>query len=246
MPYMTWNVWHRSDGARNWMDKTMFGGVPFTNIFYDGMRSVFYDENGKQGLLPQGAVYKASVDIVNNRNKGKRWGFTEKDQQTMLRDGIYKYNSSDWLGDGRLLVEGPDKGDSGYAKTVVNSSTIKLNFYNIINLANSSGADFTGLHVPKTATGAHELAFFTAGVMLHEMMHDHGFTHPNQNPPDHSAGSNYGCSLPYVAYLSVLFAAKTVLLNFDLPPQIIHPNIPGATPNSAAVMMDKMSTVDVD
>lgn len=246
MPYMTWNVWHRSEGARNWMDKTSFGGMSFTNIFYDGMRSVFFDENNKPGLLPQGAVYKASVDIVNNRNKGKRWGFSEKDQQTMLRDGVYKYNSSSWLGDARLLIEGPDSGDKGYAKTQMNSSDVKLNFYNIINSAKGSTNDFGGLSLPQNAAGAHELAFFTAGVLLHEVMHDHGFKHPEQNPPDHTAGSDYACSLPYVAYLSVLYAAKTVLPHYNLPAFIVKPTTPGVPFQNAAADMDKLAEVGVD
>lgn len=247
MPYMTWNVWYRSEGCRNWMDKTPFGGVSFTNIFYDAMRSVFYDENNKPGLLPQGAVFAASQDIVNNRNKGKRFGFSLSDQQTMLRDGIFKYNSSNWFSDSRLRFEGPDKGDEkDYAKTQINGSTVDLNFYNIVNFATASSNDFHGLHIPQSSAGAHELAFFTGGVVLHEVMHDHGFKHPETDHPDHTPGSDYACSLPYVAYLSVLFAARSVLPKFDLPTQLWHQPLTAAVNGLPTTVVDQLALVTVD
>ncbi len=72
MASLTWNRWHRTKGCREWMDKTPFAGVPFTEIFYDGMRMLFADEKNRPGLLYQGLVwpehvaFRSALDAARN------------------------------------------------------------------------------------------------------------------------------------------------------------------------------------
>lgn len=127
MPYMTWNVWKRSDGCRTWMDKTTFAGTSFTSIFHDAMRLVFYDENQKPGLLYRGLIYAASQKAVVAN--GRRNGFSEHDQEIMLKAGIFKYNDSTWFGNDQLVFEGPnankvnDPANMGERRSMANTST---------------------------------------------------------------------------------------------------------------------------
>lgn len=209
MPYMTWNVWKRSQGCRDWMDKTTFAGTLFTNIFYDAMRIVFYDENNKPGLLPRGMVYAASQKVVVAN--GRRNGFTEHDQEVMLKAGIFKYNSSSWFGNDQLEFQGPEADKLHDAKNMaeapINGEYIYLHFYNLIQMANAGTGPFqdTG-PVPATADGRRMLSVATGAVVLHEVMHNHGFRHPAD--AIWTPGSDYASTLPHVAFRSVLDAAR--------------------------------------
>ena len=90
MPALAWNNWYRSEGCTKWMNRTRFAGVPFTDIFYQGMRMVFADEKGAPGMLYRGDVYNASKAVVIAN--GRFNGFGQADWQRMLLRGDFKYN----------------------------------------------------------------------------------------------------------------------------------------------------------
>lgn len=222
---LKWANWYRTEGCRHWMDKTKFAGVSFTNVMYEGMRSVFLDEKGNPGMLYTGEVYEQSKQIV--AENGRRYGFDEGDQIKYLRKGLFKFddNSDSILSpildlfQGRLRFQGPDKEDlekTKYAEADVGGDQVDVHFYNIISDAvNGQGSFSYKGALPQNANGVTQLAYFTAAVILHEIIHSHGFTHPVT--PDSTPGSDYASSLPHVAMLSVLRAAHARLGTSNLP-----------------------------
>lgn len=216
MARLTWDRWHRTKGCREWMDKTPFAGVPFTEIFYGGMRMLFLDEKNRPGLLYQGLVFPASIKVVA-ANGGKRYQFNEWDQVRFLLRGSFKYDDNDFLGPlwpgGTLEFSGPDSGEintpSLYAKGNMKKGQVRLHFYNIIKDAQNGLGAFKNAALPQNASGVRQLSAFTAAVVLHEMMHNHGFNHPAK--PDWTPGTDYASSLPHVAFRAVLDAAKANL-----------------------------------
>ena len=225
MAELTWNRWHRTKGCREWMDKTSFAGASFTEVFYDGMRMLFADEKNRPGLLYQGLVWPASEKVVA-ANGGKRYQFTVGDQLRFLRRGNFKYADNDFLGPlwpgGELEFSGPDKGELGvanlYAKGDMKKGQVRLHFYNIIKDAQTGSGAFQNGALTPNASGVQQLSAFTAAVMLHEIMHNHGFNHPEK--PDWTPGTDYASSLPHVAFRSALDAAKANL------PQLGNSSLP--------------------
>ena len=220
MAQLTWDRWHRTKGCREWMDKTLFAGASFTDIFYDGMRMVFADEKNRPGLLYQGLVFPASEKVVA-ANGNKRYQFSEGDQLRFLRRGNFKYDDNDFLGPlwpgGTLEFSGPDSGELNtpnlYAKGNMKKGQVRLHFYNIIKDAQTGAGAFKNGALPQNASGLKQLSAFTAAVVLHEIMHNHGFNHPQK--PDWTPGTDYACSLPHVAFRSALDAAKANMVEFN-------------------------------
>lgn len=196
MNQLTWDNWYRSEGCRKWMDKTMFAGTSFTNIFYQAMRLIFLDEKGNKGLLYNGNVFSSSQIVVSTN--GGRNGFNLSQQQLHLSSGLFHYNT---LEAGRLRFEGPDSDDltkTQYAETSGNA-IIDVHFYNIIKHAREGiGAFGPSGPVPENAHGILVLAYFTGAIVLHEIIRNHGF----------NAKTN--ASLPQVALQSVLNVASTI------------------------------------
>ena len=99
-----WPYWHRLPACKVLMDQTQFAGVPFTFIFYKAMGHVFMDADGNEGLVYRGDVYRESEAVVEQN--GRRYGFTEADQQMMLLRGEYKFKGRQGpLGYDDLLIE---------------------------------------------------------------------------------------------------------------------------------------------
>jgi hypothetical protein len=205
-----WKSWARSSGCIYHMDRTKFAGSRFSSIFWRGMRFVFMDEHGKAGLLYEGKVWKASQEIV--RANTRRFGFTESDQKRMLQQGSFKYQPppSGEVQALTLRVTGPDQEDIDnvtaciWGEAPIGGERIEVNFYRIIGCACTGDWGF-GTAFQADSVGIDMLAYFTGGVVLHEIMHNHGFRHPktaNWNP-----NTDYGASLPAVAGLSVLLAS---------------------------------------
>ncbi|MDZ4685587.1 MAG: hypothetical protein SH850_11030 [Planctomycetaceae bacterium] len=195
-----WEQWFRSEGAREHMGSLEFNGTNFGALFWDAMRLVFLDEQGHEGVLYSGAVYpKAQAFIQEN---GGRNGFTLEGEEKMLKYGNFKYHTTQTIGSINFLVphlriEGPDAEDSGnrvFAKTTLNGRMIEFNFYLITEVAKARHGE--------NATGADFIRWFSGAVMLHEIMHNHSFNHPN--PADWTFGSDYAKSLPHVALVSVM------------------------------------------
>ena len=197
MAPLLWESWHRSEGCRNWMDKTKFAGTSFSTIFWNAMRGLFYDEHKKPGLVYQGKVHQAAQDILR---KFPDW-FT--DQKTQLLKGNFAYPPLV-----PLLFTGPDKEDIGHPNNCIWSegtipgNTIEVNFYNIVS---SSAYKTVNIDFPKDATGIGMMTWFTGSVVMHGIMHNHGFRHPlNFNWHD---GPQYLQSVPHLAAAAVLLAS---------------------------------------
>ena len=199
---MTWDCWYRSEGCRDWMDRTSFAGVNYTAIFYDAMRMLFFDENGQRGLLYQNGISAHAGAIVNQN--GRRNGFDVQQEAKMLLLGEYPaYGiwrlAPDRIAKLNLRVEGPGPNHAGiYASATIGGTLIEFNFYNHIQVAQQ-------LEFPNDATGVDRIKWMTAATMLHEMMHNNGYSHPID--VDYAWGSDYASSLPFVAELAVLRAS---------------------------------------
>ncbi len=197
MPPLFWEGWHRSEGCRNWMDKTKFAGTSFSTIFWNAMRAVFYDEHKKPGLLYQGKVYEAARDIMRREPD---W-FTDK--KTHLLKGNLSYSPF-----APLLFTGPDKEDIGHPNNCIWSegtipgNTIEVNFYNIVS---SSAYRTVNIAFPQNQVGIEMMTWFTGSVVLHGIAHNHGFRHDLDFK--WKVVLDYYKSVPHVAAAAVLLAS---------------------------------------
>jgi hypothetical protein len=199
---LTWDNWHRTTGCRDWMDRTTFAGADYSFIFYEAMKRLFYDDGGNKGLLYQGLILPQAVATVQ-WNGGRMKGFNETEMNVLLGGGNFwayrdlRFRDSIIVND--LWIEGPDlphdENDYAYA---VGNSTIRFNFYKHVQIANDLGW-------PQNAIGVDLLIWTTALSMLHEIMHHHGFNHPETL--DYTPGSDYASTLPFVAERAVAMAS---------------------------------------
>jgi hypothetical protein len=177
------------------MDRNSFQGTNFSAIFWTAMRTVFKDENGNNGALYDGRVFPESQAAVT-RN-GRRFGFDESQQSVMLRDGEFWYRRTGGSFPlPALRFEGPDLPDDqgAWAAAPVPGFLIRINFYNMITFGNANFGS--------GATAIDRMIWFTGGIVLHEIMHNNGFSHPDV--VNWTPGSDYASSLPHVALQSVL------------------------------------------
>lgn len=199
---LTWDNWYRSEGCRDHMKKRVFAGKNFGSIFWDAMRLVFYDEHGKPGLLYQGALYPhAQAFIAAN---GRRYRFDKQDEIAMLKLGNFHYGLAAVFFP-RLRFEGPDQEDIGEAwgEAPIGGSQVDIGFYDIVETARTGKG--LGVSFPQNAIGLRMITYFTGAIVLHEVMHNHHFRHPDT--VDWNPGSDYASSLPHVAALAVLRAS---------------------------------------
>jgi hypothetical protein len=177
-----------------------FAGINFGAIFWAAMRLLFYDENNNPGLLYRGLVYEQAQKMI--ARNGRRYGFSDGEAQALLLQGNFRYGSEA----GRLRIEGPHADDVGtrvWARAPLPGELIELNYQQIIVDAING---INGLPFQGDAEGIEQIIHFTAGTVLHEMMHNHGFNHPVN--VDWTAGSDYASSLPHVAKRAVLSLSK--------------------------------------
>ena len=181
------------------MDRTFFAGVPFSAIFWQAMRLLFLDEQGRPGVLYRGLVYEQAKEII--ARNGRRYGFNEGDERKMLLHGDFDYCDPFW----NLTFEGPDPEDlerGVWGSAPVPGSVVKVNFYKLVETATQGLNNFP---FQTDGVGVERLAYFTAAIVLHEIVHNHGFEHPKEL--NWEFGSDYASSLPHVAFLSVLMAS---------------------------------------
>jgi len=197
---LTWESWNRSKGCRYGMDQKFFAGKRFSSIFWDAMRLVFYDEHGKPGLLYQEALYPLAENII--ALNGRRWGFNKQDEIAMLKLGNFHYSFPFMT---PLYISGPDPEDrnKNWAKAYGNTH-VDINFYDILNSARTGTGFVKTVTFPENEDGLRLITYFIAGTVLHEIMHNHGFHHPDK--VNWNVGSDYASSLPYVAELAVFSA----------------------------------------
>jgi len=184
------------------MDKKHFAGKSFSSIFWNAMRLVFFDEHNNPGLLYQGKIYPLAKDII--AFNGRRYHFSEADEIAMLKFGNFHYLGFA-LAFPTLLFEGPDEEDIGkkWGEAPVGGSEVDVGFYDIVDTALKGTG--LGLTFPQNETGLRMITYFTAANVLHEIMHNHFFRHPQS--VDWTHGSDYASSLPHVAMISVLRAS---------------------------------------
>ncbi len=213
MPKLKWDFWYRSDGCRHHMSKTRFAGVDYGTVFWRAMRAVFIDEHDNYGLLYNGKLYPQVKKVV--AKNGRRYGFNEEQEKRMLREGEFRYPIATSIPTLLYLwFEGPDipEDNRNWASAYCPGRHINVNFYNM--------RDFAKKHFPKTKKGVEQLVYFTGAVVLHEIMHNHGFSHPKK--VNWKPGTDYASSLPHVAFWSVLRASphwshfKTVFTGLSL------------------------------
>jgi len=123
------------------------------------------------------------------------------DEIAMLKLGNFKYG----IGLLPLRFEGPDKEDIDFSwgEAPINGSEVDVGFYDIVDTAlNGTGLN---LKFPQNEVGLRMITYFTGAVVLHEIMHNHGFRHPKA--VDWNPGSVYASTLPHVALLAVLRAS---------------------------------------
>jgi hypothetical protein len=208
------------------MDNQFFAGKTFSDIFWDAMRLVFYDEHKNPGLLYQGKLYPFAQNIIALNER--RWGFTEKAELAMLKLGDFRYNPDDdsYQFPG-ITFEGPDEGASAnWWAAAYGVYRVDVNFYTILDTPlTGNGFNYTKppLVFPEDETGLRMITYFTAGTVLHEITHHHGFMHPDH--VDWNRGSDYASSLPHVALLTVLSACP------EWP--LFQPYISGGFPSGA-------------
>jgi len=199
---LMWDNWYRSKGAKEHMPKKSFAGKNFGSIFWDAMRLVFYDEHNKPGLLYQGVLYPLAEQIIA-ANGGRR-GFNEMDEIAMLKLGNFKYREFFFP---PLRFEGPEKEDIGkqWGEAPIGGSEVDVGFYDIVDTALNGTGLLTALTFPQNQVGLRMITYFTGAYMLHEIMHNHGFKHPDA--VNWTPGSVYASTLPHVACLAVLMAS---------------------------------------
>jgi hypothetical protein len=208
MAALTWERWNRSKGCRYGMDEKFFAGKSFSSIFWSAMRLVFYDEHSKPGLLYQGTLYPLGEKII--ALNGRRWGFSEQDEIAMLKLGNFHYYEANIFFP-PLLVSGPDPEDRdhNWAKAY-GIANVDINFYDILKSALTGLGFVKPVTLPENEVGLRIITYFTAGIVLHEIMHNHGFHH--QGSADLNMGSDYASSLPCVAEMAVYSACPEWLL----------------------------------
>lgn len=214
MAQLEWKNWRRTPGCREWMDKTTFAGVSFSHIFWMAMRIVFMDENGKRGLLYRGRVFAEAEKIV--AKNGRMLSFNRDQMQHYLLYGDFIFNQNF-----PLIFEGPSTNilnePHTYAATPPGSRVIQIHFYNIIKDASYGTGAFRDeknkvQFVPQNEKGIMQLAYFTAAIVLHEIMHSHNFNH-NGMYEDWKLGTDYSSTLTGVAYHAVVNAGKAEMLD---------------------------------
>jgi hypothetical protein len=193
---LAWNNWGRSEGCREWMKRTTFNKWTYTDIFYEAMELLFLARNGERGLLYEGKLLDPAKAVIKE-NKGRMYGFDYDDLYQLVEHGRFKYDT----GVHALQIQGPDEGDIGRNKAggynlgrAGRGIMVEFNFYNHIKVAKECG--WHGRE------GKERLVWLSASVMLHEIIHNHGFSHPEKT--SFKPGSDYASSLPMVAQLAVL------------------------------------------
>lgn len=202
MLYLHWNNWNRSSGGRYHMDRNSFNGKPYTHYFYAAMRMAFADEEGRLGIVSTGQLFAtAKADADANGYVG----FGPSELQTYLGDGKFKFAPV-----GSLEVQGPrlriPRDHTTFALAELGGHIIELNFYFLMARVDTI--------IGQNANGETALIWATAAVMLHEILHNHGFDHPED--VNHATGATYRQTFPVVAAHAMMALSPVSLRNIGL------------------------------
>jgi hypothetical protein len=199
---LTRDHWTFQGGTQGDMATGKYNGKSFDAIFEQAMGWLFFDKNGVPGAIYSSpSVYQSSQAVVA-QNKGT-WGYTDFTLQMYFKQGLFDYDYPDpsfpeWY-KVPLSIDGPDPGDfgAGILSKVpeIVGQLVKVDYELIISVTR----DFAG---GDNASGSNFIIVLTAATMLHEIMHNHGWTHPDA--VNWTPGSDYAKMLPHVAFWSVM------------------------------------------
>jgi len=88
-----WNNWKRTSACKGYCSKHRFADKNMEEIIYHGMRKVFKDEHGKDGLLYNGEILRAA-QIIRAATTWRPSDYTDQDMEQMLRVGIYRLGTN--------------------------------------------------------------------------------------------------------------------------------------------------------
>lgn len=223
VPQLTSNDFVIDSNAATAMAAVAFNGVPFVTILTNAMARLLGD-------IGQPLLNEANT-LVSANGPTAQYPFSTADMERLLRDGNYKYNVHPPLPQPqpgvvlitipspRLTILGPEAdmlGTTINARAPINGDLIRIHFQRFVAFANSDPATF-----PLNAHGMTCLEVIVAKTVLHEIMHNHGFRHPNRStaPATYTPSDSYWRTLPEVAeqaYFRLyqgLFPGFTTILN---------------------------------
>lgn len=144
-----------------------------------------------------GEPLRHQANLLTNANAPVAdYVFTGDDMAKYLRDGNFKYGTTP--GD-ILVIHGPDEEllikDSN-ARAPINGHTMRLNFYKYVNMVHENYSNW----FPENDVGLGNLKTLLGKVVLHEMLHNEGFSHPNRSDfGNYNASDVYWRTFPEVA-----------------------------------------------
>ena len=208
MYYLYWNCWFRSRGAVYHMDKNLFNGKPFTNYLYEAMRLAFADEENRLGIVSTGKLYHIAK---NDADTYGYVGFGPTELKKHLESGKFKYLPiKDAFNNLTLTIRGPilkqPIDHTTFAQADFPGRTIYLNFYFLMERIR--------IFFGENSIGEEALVWATAVTILHEIMHNHGYDHPDKI--NYSSGATYRQTYPVVAQKALMSLAPISLVNTGL------------------------------
>jgi hypothetical protein len=176
---------------RDTLQSTVYGDTAISclDILNSALRLLFVN-NGANGLCENGELLTAGRMIIE-WNDNRTVGFNPGDIQNLL------HRPFPYIEHFYVTIENPyppfDAGSWGSAS--IGRWAFVLNHWDILKTAD-------GIGFPSDNSGADRLVWVFAAVIMHELMHCAGYDHPDT--VSWSAGSDYACTLPYLAGRAVL------------------------------------------
>jgi hypothetical protein len=181
------------------MDEEKFAGVSFTKLLQDGMKQLHED-------LKDGSVYKAAKKLFE-KHGGK--GFKKPALWNLLALGNLKYGRHQVMAGQQfpLIIHGMTKKDKDFkkanARADIGGDTIEFNFYKVIETAKDDKDMY-----PRDFLGQTRLQIRICSIILHEVMHNQGFKHPDHPGTAYDPDDDYFRTLPEVVEAAYLIVHK--------------------------------------
>ncbi len=192
MPFMYWESRVLTHAASTVMGQVRFGGKPFREYFQAAWRTLFADEIGVLGIASSGSLYPLAKDNVDTHGK---YGFTIAQLKKYLLRNEWKFHAGH-----PLTVDNLSDPDS-WGEAPLGGNAIRLNSRKLADRVRDDHGE--------TVESKEILMWLTGSVILHELLHAQGFTHPRlSDDPDIRAaqkrvGSDYRQSFNEIAQRAV-------------------------------------------
>lgn len=188
MSFLAWDDWERADNWEGDMDLANWQGVSFSDLLRGAMIRLNSDLAAGNVLREANALIAANAPV----------GFTSDQMIALLGRGEFRYRQRVGIVHfPQLEIHGPHNGTPASVNgrvTQLNDFDVYINFPTIINWANANPTI-----IPAGQTGRECLEIYIGKTILHETMHNHGFTHPGGQPPAFSPADPHYRTLPEVA-----------------------------------------------